>query len=171
MMDTVSKEIFRAALSQLAAGVSIVTTALNDDRRGVTATAVCSVSAEPAMVLACINRNTGTFKMISDIRLFAVNFVSQRHFGVAEVFAGRTGVQGESRFDPEDWTFGSRLQVPVLQGAATTLECEVHQIVDAGTHGVVIGLVQHASVVNIDPLLYHGGRFCSLYQDSAHAAS
>lgn len=167
----ITVDIFRAALSQLAAGVSIVTTARGDDRRGVTATAVCSVSAEPPLVLACVNRDTGTYKMIAEAGVFAINFAGQEHRAVAETFAGRSGVQGDARFGDADWTYGTRLRVPVLRAGATTLECEVHEIVKAGTHGVVIGLIRNAAVGPVDPLLFHDGRFHSLMTQAMRIAS
>ena len=80
----VDVETFRAALGELAAGVNIITTRLNDERRGITATAVCSVCAQPATVLACTNRSTGTFKMIRDSGTFAVNILTDAHQSAAE---------------------------------------------------------------------------------------
>lgn len=154
-------DTFRAALAQFAAGVGIVTTANEGDRRGVTATAISSVCADPPMVLACVNSDTGTFKMIADAGVFGLNFLDRSHQPLAETFAGRSGLQGDARFAEGLWQTGS-IGVPLLQAGATTLACEVEQIVEAGTHGIVIGRVREANVRPIDPLLYHGGNFQAL---------
>ena len=55
----VNSDDFREGMRQLAAGVTIVTTSIGDQRIGLTATAVCSLSAEPPMLLACVNREAG----------------------------------------------------------------------------------------------------------------
>lgn len=155
-------ETFRAAMAQFAAGVTIVTTAHEGDRRGVTATAISSVSASPPMVLACVNRATGTFNMIADVGLFGVNFLGTEHQGLAETFAGRSGLQGDDRFDDRLWMPGETTRVPVLRSGTTALECQVSQIIDAGSHGIILGLVRQAVITPIDPLLYHGGAFQAL---------
>ncbi|MCA0850267.1 flavin reductase family protein [Salipiger thiooxidans] len=165
----VNVETFRAALAELAAGVNIVTTRLSDERRGITATAVCSVCAEPATILACTNRSTGTFKMIRDSGKFAVNILNDAHQSVAETFAGRGGLQGNDRFDAALWHKGAVLELPVLIGA-TALECEVSEIVNSGTHAVIFGRVVGAEVQGITPLVYHAGGFRGLTSAYSRAA-
>lgn len=155
-------ETFRAALAQFAAGVGIVTTAQGGDRRGVTATAIASVSADPPLVLTCVNRDTGTFKMIAQAGVFGLNFLDRSLRPLAETFAGRSGLQGDARFDDGLWRTGGS-GVPLLQAGATTLDCAVQQIIEAGTHGIVIGRVREATVRPVDPLLYHGGDFQTLH--------
>lgn len=162
-------ETFRAALAQFAAGVSIVTTGLAGERRGVTATAISSVSADPPLVLACVNRNTGTFQMIAEAGVFGLNFLDRSHQALAEVFAGRSGVQGDARFDDALWLRAAS-GVPLLHRAATTLDCRVENIIEAGTHGIVIGRVQEAEIRPVDPLLYHGGDFQALQSDMRFAS-
>lgn len=149
---------FRSALTELAAGVVIVTTAMERDRRGMTATAVCSVCAEPATILACINRKTETCKMVRTTGRFAVNILNDEHQLLAETFAGRTGIRGEERFRLGAWMAGAKLGMPTLNGA-TAIECEVSEIVNTGTHAVVFGHVIDVQVRGIDPLLYHAGKF------------
>ncbi|AUR01684.1 MULTISPECIES: flavin reductase family protein [Roseobacteraceae] len=166
----VTVDIFRAALAELAAGVNIVTTEQDGDRRGITATAVTSVCAEPATILACTNMNTGTYAMIRDAGRFAVNILNDSHQGVAETFAGRGGVTGDDRFATGQWSAGEALGLPVLAGA-TSLECEVSEIVTTGTHAVIFGHVKGASINGIAPLVYHAGAFRGLIDMQARLAS
>ncbi|WP_168073827.1 flavin reductase family protein [Caulobacter sp. SSI4214] len=156
---SITNDTFKRALARLAAGVSVVSTALDGDRRGVTATAVCSVSAEPPTILACVNTATGTFKMIEQTRRFAVNLLAEHHRPVAEAFAGRGGQQGDERFQHGDWLEGEHLAVPILATALSALECEVTQVVIAGTHGVVFGAVRNIYFADKPPLIYHDGQF------------
>ncbi len=150
---------FRKALSRLAAGVCIISTAREGQRRGVTATAVCSVSASPPMLLVCVNTATGTCKMIQDSGLFAVNLLGDLHREVAEVFAGRNGVQGDDRFVHGNWLDGDRWGMPILREAPSALECRVDKVVLAGTHAVFFGLVEQAYFADGSPLVYHDGNF------------
>ena len=53
---TVDAAQFREAMSRLGAAVHVVTTAGPAGRAGVTATAVVSVSDQPATLLVCLNR-------------------------------------------------------------------------------------------------------------------
>ena len=159
---SVNDDIFRKALSCLAAGVSIVSTQREGDRRGVTATAVCSVSASPPTILACVNTATGTCQMIRETGLFAVNLLAQHHQPVAEVFAGRSGLQGDDRFEHGDWTAGDVHGLPILQTALAAIECRVDHQVQAGTHVVFFGVIQGVYFADHPPLLFHGGRFHAL---------
>ena len=59
-MAVVDVAAFRAAMARFPGAVTIVTARDGDERRGITATAVCSVSAEPPSLLVCLNKRTGT---------------------------------------------------------------------------------------------------------------
>jgi flavin reductase (DIM6/NTAB) family NADH-FMN oxidoreductase RutF len=155
----VPDEMFKQALSRLAAGVSIVSTARGGDRRGVTATAVCSVSAAPPTILVCVNSATGTCQMIKESGHFAVNLLAEHHQPVAEVFAGRGGLQGDERFGHGDWIAGEQRGLPILSTALAALECRVDQAIEAGTHIVFFGIIESAYFAENPPLIFHGGRF------------
>jgi flavin reductase (DIM6/NTAB) family NADH-FMN oxidoreductase RutF len=165
----VSIDIFRGALSRLAAGVSIISTGNGDNRRGVTATAVCSVSAEPPTVLVCINTNTGTCKMVEETKQFAVSFLGQDHQSVADVFAGRSGLQGDERFALGSWQETEGRKLPVLSDAVGTLECRVEHVVRNGTHAVFFGVVENATFGDERPLIYHGGKFHQLHAEKTES--
>lgn len=155
----VPDQMFKQALSRLAAGVSIVATTRNGERRGVTATAVCSVSAAPPTILVCVNAATGTCQMIKEAGHFAVNLLAEHHQPVAEVFAGRGGLQGDDRFDHGDWIAGEERGLPILSGALAALECRVDQAIEAGTHIVFFGIIESAYFDENPPLIFHGGNF------------
>nr|WP_269530312.1 flavin reductase [Asaia astilbis] len=58
-----SKEIFRDAMARLASAVTIITTDGENGRHGFTASAVCSVSDDPATLLVCVNRSASTMRI------------------------------------------------------------------------------------------------------------
>ncbi|MBX6318957.1 flavin reductase family protein [Pigmentiphaga sp.] len=51
-----SANTFKAAMRRIPSAVAIASTSYDRERRGLTATAVCSVSAEPPQLLACVNK-------------------------------------------------------------------------------------------------------------------
>ena len=67
---------FTAGMRHLAAGVTLVTTAGGGSRAGLTATAVCSVSAEPPQLLACVNREADAHRLLLATGHLAVNLLS-----------------------------------------------------------------------------------------------
>lgn len=155
----VEKDEFRKALGRLAAGVCIISTAHSGQRRGVTATAVCSVSMSPPTLLVCVNTATGTCKMIRDKGFFAVNLLGDAHREVAEVFAGRNGLQGDERFEHGEWEEGREFGMPILAAAPSALECRVDKMVEAGTHAVFFGHVERTYFSGTSSLIYHEGNF------------
>jgi len=159
MQNEVTKPEFCNALAQLASGVSIITTAFHGQMRGITATAVNSVTADPPTVLVCTNSSTGTSKMIADAGWFAVNFLAAGQRAVSDVFAGMGGLQGDDRFGFGDWETSGPNRLPLLTGALAQLECEVEKMVKSGTHDVYFGHVRSVKVSPGEPLIYHGGNY------------
>jgi hypothetical protein len=85
--------------------VTLITTRHRDLRGGLTATAVCSVSAEPPQLLVCVNKSASAHDPIGEAGFFCVNILSPQHRKIAERFAGMDGVEGDERFrDMGEWS-------------------------------------------------------------------
>ena len=80
---------FINAMSRAVSGVSIVTTDGPFGRFGLTVSSMVSVSAEPPMLLICINRASTAHDAIRDNGIFTINVLTSRQQGVANRFAGR----------------------------------------------------------------------------------
>lgn len=154
---------FVDGMRQLASGVSVVTAGADGDRNGMTASAVCSLSADPPSLIACLSRETGTCSRVADSGRFCVNVLGRHHEELAGVFAGRTDLVGEARFAVGAWEVGL-LGVPVLTDALVAFECEVGTIHEHTTHFIVVGLVHdvHVCVNGSRPLVYHDRTFCGV---------
>ncbi|GAC1348216.1 MAG: hypothetical protein NVSMB27_15440 [Ktedonobacteraceae bacterium] len=63
------REIFRNVIGRFASGVTDITTRAEQVNYGLTASAVSSLSLDPAMVLVCINKKTGTPTIISKVKV------------------------------------------------------------------------------------------------------
>jgi flavin reductase (DIM6/NTAB) family NADH-FMN oxidoreductase RutF len=151
---------FKKGMRHLAASVTLITTRHHDVRGGLTATAVCSVSAEPPQILVCVNKTASAHDPIGEAGFFCVNVLSPPHRKIAERFAGMDGVEGDDRFlDMGDWSTLST-GAPVLKGCPVSFDCRLVTRVAAGTHTVYIGEIVD---VLLDPaapaLLYCDGMF------------
>jgi flavin reductase (DIM6/NTAB) family NADH-FMN oxidoreductase RutF len=169
MTHDMSVTRFRLGMSRVAGAVSIVATGLVADPaswRGMTATAVCSLCAEPPSLVACLNRISSTYQQLDPDGMFSVNVLSSRHINLARIFAGQTGLAGADRFTPTDWTKGIS-PVPVLADALVSFECRVAQSVEYGTHSLLIGDIIAAwwAENDLEPLVYHRHRFRDLGHD------
>jgi flavin reductase (DIM6/NTAB) family NADH-FMN oxidoreductase RutF len=150
---------FKQGMRRLGASVCIITTKRTDGvRSGLTATAVCSLSADPPMLLACLNRSSNTFAPIVEAGVFAVNVLSLQDAAVADRFAGT--LPGPEKFGLGAWeeaVTGS----PILATAMVSFDCRVDRVVEAGTHGILLGAVQHVTLgePHHAPLLYAQGGY------------
>lgn len=147
----VGADDFRNAMRKFASGVCIVASGEGDDRRGMTVSAFTSVSAEPPMVLVCLNRSSSSHDALSTAPVFSVNILSGLQEEVALTFAGRGGLRGADRFD-DQWT-SSDSGAPVLTTSHQTLVCTPVSAQIAGTHTVLIGQVIATSDASEGPAL------------------
>jgi flavin reductase (DIM6/NTAB) family NADH-FMN oxidoreductase RutF len=156
---TVTSQSFIQGMRQLAAGVTLITAQYEGNRAGLTATAVCSLSADPPQLLACINRQAETYRIVQSSGAFAVNVLASHQQRLAEAFAGTVGIYGDRRFELAEWSMlgtGS----PVLGGCLATFDCRLVEAVPAATHSIFIGRVE-AVALNPEhqPLVYAGGDY------------
>ena len=149
---------FRAAMARFPGAVTIITARHGDERRGITATAVCSVSAEPPSLLVCVNRKTGTCAAIRDTRVFNVNLLPDPASPLAMRFAGADGITGEEKFSEGHWIEDAR-GLPLLHEALIGFSCDVSEMVEAGSHTVFIGEIMHIRISDGAPLVYGQSRF------------
>ena len=121
---------FRAAMRQIPAAVTIVTTSAHGVRHGLTATAVASVSADPPQVLVCVNRAARSSAAISVAGRFGLNYLDAEHVELAEAFAAPTG-DPEDRFRRALWS-DSPSGTPLLLDALVAFECIVVNEIRSG---------------------------------------
>jgi flavin reductase (DIM6/NTAB) family NADH-FMN oxidoreductase RutF len=159
MRIMVTSQTFIQGMRQLAAGVTLVTTAHEGFRSGLTATAVCSLSADPPQLLACINRQAETYRIVQASGAFAVNVLASHQQRLAEAFAGSLAIHGDQRFELAAWsslTTGS----PVLSPCLATFDCRLVEAVPAATHSIFIGRVVAVQLqTELDPLVYVEGDY------------
>ncbi|WP_330343252.1 flavin reductase family protein [Streptomyces sp. NBC_00557] len=153
---------FRVGMRRLAGGVCVISgSTKSGEPCGLTATAVCSLTADPPSLVACINKDTRLGAAVRTAPAFAVNVLSARQRPVAEAFAGLiSGVWGEARFSYGEWR-EERPGVPLLADSPASFVCELDQVVDRSTHLLLIGLVVDVRLApqESNPLLYVDRQF------------
>ena len=154
-MRTVDPMAFREAMSRLGAAVHVITTAGPCGKTGATATAVCSVSDAPPMLLMCLNRRSQTNPAVVENGVFCVNTLGDGGAEIADIFAGRTGVSGSDRFGSGDWTVLTTAS-PVLASAVAVFDCRIVEVRSVGSHNVFFGAVEAVRLGPRGPaLVYH----------------
>jgi flavin reductase (DIM6/NTAB) family NADH-FMN oxidoreductase RutF len=158
----VSPEGFRTALSHLASGVVIVTTRDSDgEPHGMTATAVCSVSLDPPLVMVCLDHDAATHTAVAQSGIFALNLLPASD----EALAHRFATQSREKFAELALESGET-GAPILARSLAHCDCTVLRSVPAGDHTIFIGRVVDAGVGrtaagdhSVGPLLYYRGRY------------
>ncbi len=166
IIDPFLVDQYKEAMRSFPASVSVIATGDKEHRTGLTATAVCSLSAEPPQIIVCLNAKTGTFNSIKESRYFSVNVLQAEQEALAKCFGGfDPNISGEQRFSKGCWHQGL-LGVPILKGAILTFECSLVEALPAQTHFILVGAVKQihksAQAPMAATLLYADGAFGQL---------
>jgi flavin reductase (DIM6/NTAB) family NADH-FMN oxidoreductase RutF len=150
--------VFRDVIGNFTSGVTVITTKRGDERFGVTASAVSSLSMDPPMLLVCLNRQLATADAITESGVFAVNILDEDQGQLATQFATRhpDKFRGVSVAD-------GALGIPVLGDALAHLECSVTERINVATHAVFMAEVQDARTKSGKPLVYFRSKFGRFY--------
>jgi flavin reductase (DIM6/NTAB) family NADH-FMN oxidoreductase RutF len=146
---------FRAAMANLPTGVTVVAAGGRDGPAGATANAVCSLSIEPMLMLACLDRGSRTLLAVQAADRFGVSVLHQGQEEIARRFATKAPVA--EKWDGIAWT--DRDGVPAIDDALLWLACDLRDVVSAGDHVIVTGEVTDLEQGEGDPLVFHGGEY------------
>ncbi len=157
-LDALNKQALKNAMGCFATGVTVVTTNVDGQDFGMTCNSFNTVSLDPAMVLWSIRRASTNFDIYTRAKGYTVNILAASQQEDAMRFA--KGTQ-EERFDGVDLR---RLQSGRLNlvGATAWFDCEMHNVVEAGDHDILIGRVLSFASNGAAPLGYLNGKFVDL---------
>ncbi|MEO0369266.1 MAG: flavin reductase family protein [Pseudomonadota bacterium] len=149
------RDQFISAMRRVASSVTVVTTDGPAGRHGATVSAFCSVSADPPMVLVCLNANSKMAETVKHNRRFNINILPLDGLDLAARFCGSQDHLVSNRFDNID-TLDA--EVPAFPGA-TVLSCNIDQSIPSGSHQIMMGLVTETRESNAAPLTYFDGAY------------
>ena len=142
----------KTALRKLPHGVYIVGVKHGEHVNAFTGTWFTQVSFTPPLVALGVKKDSHSFAMIQQGKVFTVNLLGKDQKSVAEHFVKPAAVVGEKLKEVRH-RFG-KTGAPILEEAIAFVECEVREIANAaGDHAVVIGEVVEAGVRKDEPAL------------------
>lgn len=159
LADDHARHMFREAMSRLAGGVTIVASVDDQGRpRGFTANAFCSLSADPALILVCLDQGARCHETFMRASVFSVSILTDRHQDIALRFSSKTQIDkfrsGEFAADASG--------VIRMTGALACITCETYRRLPIGDHTIIVGRVLSAEVSHGQPAIYFNRRFRQL---------
>ena len=160
---------FRDMMASFPTGVSVVTA--QDGLaapRGMTCSALCSLSADPSSLLVCLRTGSPTLGAVLDSGAFAVNLLHGDAEWVASLFASGA----PDRFDRVPWRPTGFTNSPALVEAAHAVgDCTVDRTYPAGDHVIVVGVVRAIERFRTDSALLYGFRQYGQWGRTAQAVT
>ncbi len=142
----------KTILRKIPHGVYVVGVKADSQINAFTATWLTQVSFTPPLVAVGIRKDSHSFEMVKQSRVFSVNLVGKNQKSLVEHFVKPASAIGEKLKEVRHriGTTGT----PILDEAIGFLECEVREIAnETGDHAIVIGEVIEAGVHRDEPAL------------------
>lgn len=161
-MTAPTPEEFRATLTVYPTGVTVVTAPGQGGPSGATANAVTSLSLDPPLMLACLDRGSRTLASVRTAGRFGVNALAAGQDSLAHRFAGKQA-------EPDKWEgveWSESQGIPRLAGALMWVACELRDEIDGGDHVILTGNVIEAESRDAQPLVFHRGDYRDLLAES-----
>lgn len=156
----IDADTFRSVLGRFASGITILTARGADGvDHGMTASAFCSVSLNPSLVLVCIAHDASMHPLMLEHPTFGISILASEQ----EAYSRRFAAEEDDRFDGIAYTRGEN-GVVLLGDALAHMECHVIQHHDAGDHTIFISEIDRGATHEADgrPLLYYRGGYARL---------
>ncbi len=146
---------YKKALACFGTGVTVITAHHEWQDVGMTCSSFSSVSLNPAMVLWSIRKAASSLIAFTESNGFMVNVLAHDQQALAMQFA--TGNMTDRFMGvPSERHHSDRLR---LSGTVAWFDCDLHQLVDAGDHLIVLGKVRDYGWNNTPALAYSASRF------------
>jgi flavin reductase len=153
-------------MARMGAAVNIITTIAPEGDIGMTVSAVCSVTDDPATLIVCIGRSSRQYNQFKAAGVICVNVLSHEHEDLSPMFSGKGDVSMSERFSHGRW-IRMVTGAPVLESATASLDCTVDHSVDVGTHTVFFCAVQAVHLgASGTGLVYHGRAYHKILRKS-----
>lgn len=142
-------------MASLPTGVTIVAADGEDGPAGATANAVSSLSIEPMLMLACLDRGSRTLLAVQAADRFGVSVLHEGQEAIARSFATKAPVA--AKWEGVGWSEWAG--VPTIDEALVRVACELRDVIAAGDHVILTGEVVDLDASEGDPLVFFGGEY------------
>lgn len=157
-MARIDEDSFRAAMGMLPTGVTVITALGPNGRSGATASAVGSLSLNPMLMLACLDRGSRTLRSVQEAGRFGIDVLGAGQEQIARQFSTKLD-------EPQKWEgieSSERDGIPVLAGSVLWVACELQDVLMGGDHVILTGAVIDLKARGGEPLVHHGGEYRAL---------
>jgi flavin reductase (DIM6/NTAB) family NADH-FMN oxidoreductase RutF len=154
-MPAPTPEEFRETMSLLPTAVTIVTAQGASGPAGATANAVVSLSLQPPLMLACLDRGSRTLTTVREAGSFGISVLAAGQDALAREFATKAPHAEKFR----DVSHVEREGVPMIDGAVAWIACRLTELHSGGDHEIAIGEVLAAGGTGGKPLVFHAGGY------------
>ena len=135
--------------------VTVVTAAGEEGPAGATANAVTSLSLDPPLMLACLDRGSRTLDVVRAAGAFGVSVLAGDQEPLARAFASKA--PHTEKFREVGWS--EHEGVPILDGAIAWVACSLRELHPGGDHEIAVGDVLAAGGDGGDPLVFYAGTY------------
>jgi flavin reductase (DIM6/NTAB) family NADH-FMN oxidoreductase RutF len=146
---------FRRAMARLPTAVTVVTAMGPDGPSGLTANAVVSLSLDPPLMLACLDRGARTLRAVEHAGRFGICELGAGHADLARRFS--TKAPQVDKWNGIAWS--ERHGIPALEEALVWIGCALEEVMSGGDHVIVTGSVLEVEAHDGDPLVFHDGEY------------
>ncbi len=147
------------AFAALVHGVYVVTTRLQDQVNGMTASWVSQVSLSPMLISVSVAPSRYTHRLIRDSGIFAVNVLDTGDVELAKRFGYKSGRKVDKLAGLE-WTTAAT-GAPILPQALAYFDLKLWSAFNAGDHTLFVGEVVEAKILHpeAEPLVFKKSDF------------
>jgi 3-hydroxy-9,10-secoandrosta-1,3,5(10)-triene-9,17-dione monooxygenase reductase component len=150
---------YRQVLGHFPTGVTVVTGVLDGQPIGFTIGSFTSVSLDPPLVGFLPMVSSDRWLRIREAGAFCVNVLARGHDDLCWRFS-KSSI--DDPFEGVGWSPSPVTGSPILDGAIAWMDCTIDQVVDAGDHHFVMGLIVDFEHAHPDsdpqPLLFFRGK-------------
>ena len=157
---SVSPEAHRQAARRFASGVTVAAAEHDGLQHAITATAFCSLSLEPPMVLLAVRSGGRLLELVRRSGCVGISVLGAHQHEVG-AWAATRGRSPERTF-PLHATRTAITGAPLVPGSLAWFDCRVQSLEAHGDHHVLVGSVESCGVADGDPLLYYRGGYHEL---------
>ena len=165
-------EIYKECMRAVPSPVIVVSTALENVKRGMTCSSFTSISLEPPIVSFALRYPSKMAELLEKREKFAVHLLSTDQVAQSKAFSAPAS---QSNFD--SFPHYHQENIPILQGCLNVLICKTFHKILVGDHLVWFGVVEKIlpdGIQKIDgkylplkPLLYYEKGYRSIGDDDA----
>lgn len=152
---TITQDEFREVFRRWPSGVAVATTRHDGRAHGMVVGSLCSLSAEPPLVMVSAGRVSRTHDLIEAAGVFAASILSHDQAALFERFTGRDPDHDADRF-ADLATVAAVTGAPIFPDAVAWLDCRVVARHPGPTYTIFVGEVVATGLgaAEATPLVY-----------------